>query len=117
MAGLEVDVVAWPIEVHRQEEDAVEAVLLAVRLQLDQQRFLRHSVRRVRLLGISVPQIVLAEGDGGELRIRADGAEADELIDAGQARFLDEMQSHHGVVVEELAGRGHVRADSADDGG
>ncbi len=55
MAGLEVEVVARSVEVHRQEEDAVETVLLAVRLKLDEERFLCHTVRRVRLLGISVP--------------------------------------------------------------
>ena len=61
---LEVEVVARSVEVGRQQEDRVEAVLLAVRLRADEHRLLRDAVGRVRLLGVAVPEVVLAERDG-----------------------------------------------------
>ena len=56
-----IEVVAGPVEVHRDEVDDVEAVLLAVGLALDEQHLLGEAVRRVRLLGVAVPEVVLAE--------------------------------------------------------
>ena len=65
--------------------DDVEAVLLAVGLALDEQHLLGEAVRRVRLLRVAVPEVVLAERHRRELRVRADGADLDELLDAGAA--------------------------------
>ncbi len=56
-----VEVVAGAVQVDRQQIDAVEAVLLAVRLQLHQQRLLGDTVGRVGFLGIAVPQVVLVK--------------------------------------------------------
>ena len=58
---LQVEVVARPVEVDRQQRDRVQAVLLAIGLRAHEQRLLRDAVRRVRLLGIAVPEILLAE--------------------------------------------------------
>lgn len=63
---------ARAVQVHRQEVDPVEAVLLPVGLGLDEQHLLRQAVGRVGLLGVAAPQVVLAERDGGELRVDAD---------------------------------------------
>ena len=48
---LEIEVVARTVEVHRQQEDAVEPVLLAVRLALHEHHLLGEPVGRVGLLG------------------------------------------------------------------
>ena len=58
---LEVEVVARAVEVRGQQEDGVRAVLLAVRLRADEDRLLRDAVRRVRLLRVAVPEVVLPE--------------------------------------------------------
>src|SRR5581483_8973513 len=61
---LEIEVVARAVEVRRQEIDRVEPVLLAVGLRADEHGLLRHAVRRVRLLGVAVPEVVLRERHG-----------------------------------------------------
>ena len=117
MRGPLVEVVVRAVEVHGKQVDAVEAVLLPVGLQLHQQHLLGQPVRRVGLLGVAVPEVVLAERHRDVLGVGADGAHADEPLDAGQPALLDQLDAHDRVVVEELAGGGHVRADPADDGG
>ena len=98
-----VEVVARAVQVGRQQVDGVEAVLLAVRLRLDQQHLLGQAVRRVGLLGIARPQVVFAERHRGELGIGADRADRDELLHAGQPRLLHQLGAHDQVLVEELA--------------
>src|ERR1043166_3663443 len=49
-----------------------------------------------------------------ELRIRADGADGDELRHAGLPRLVEQMRAHHQVVVEELARPLAIGADAAD---
>src|SRR5712691_4301107 len=56
---VEVDVVARPVEIDGQQVDAVEAVLLAVRLGLHEQHLLRQAVRSVGLLRVAVPEVLL----------------------------------------------------------
>ncbi len=112
--GLEVEVVARPVQVHRQEVDRVRAVLLAVRLRPDEQRLLRDAVRRVRLLRVAVPQLVLVERHRRELRVGADRAEDDRLPDTVQARLLEHVRAHDEVRVPVAARVRAVRADAAD---
>src|SRR5258708_34496387 len=57
------------------------------------------------------------ERDGRELRVGTDGAQADELLDSGQARFLDELNAHDGVLIEKASGMELVRTDAANDRG
>ena len=109
MGGPLVEVVARTIEVHGQQVDALEPILLAVGLQLNEQHLLRQSVWRVRLLRIAVPQIVLPERHRGVLGIGAHGAHADEALNPTQPTFLDQLDAHDRVVVEELPRRGHVK--------
>ena len=97
--------------------DGVEAVLLAVGLALHEQHLLGEAVGRVRLLGVAVPEVVLAERHRRELRVRADGADLDELLDAGEPGLLHELDAHDRVLVEEPARVLAVGADAADDGG
>ena len=56
------------------------------------------------------------ERDRGELRVGADGPDRDELLDAGEARGLDQLDAHDRVLVEEPARVLAVGADPADDG-
>ena len=114
----EVEVVARAVEVDGEEVDAREAVLLPVALEHDEERLLGDAVGGVRLLGVAVPEVVLAERHRRELGVRADGAELDELAEVlrggvGAAR-LDELDAHEGVVVEEAAGVEAVGADAPD---
>ena len=83
-AALEIEVVARAVEVRRQQVDGVQAVLLAVGLAADEHRLLRDAVRRVRLLRIAVPEVVLAERHRRVLRVGADRAGDDELPDLVQ---------------------------------
>ena len=112
-----IEVVVRPVEIHRQQMDGVEPVLLAVRLPLHEQHLLGDAVRRVRLFRIAVPQVALEKRHRRQLGIRADRADADELLHAGQPRVLHRQRAHHHVLVEEAARRLAVRADAADDGG
>ena len=111
--GLEVEVVPGPVEVRRQQERSVEPVLVAVRLRSDEDRLLRDAVRRIRLLGIAAPELVLGERDGRELRIRANGSDDDELAYLVDPRELEHMSAHDQVRVPEAAGTRPIRADSA----
>jgi len=115
--GRGVEVIARAIQVGRQQVDTVEAILVAVGLLLHQQRLLGKAVGRVGFLGVAVPKVVFAERHGRVLGVGADGADGDELVDAGDARGLDELHAHQQVVVEEFAGALAVGADAADDGG
>ena len=111
----EIEVVARPVEVHREQHDAVHAVLRAVRLRLHEQQLLGDAVRRVGLLGIAVPQVVFAERDRRELGVGADGAGDDRLCRrprGGTPRCR--LQAHHHVVEQKQAGVVAVGADAAD---
>ncbi len=87
--------------------------MIAIRLRLHQQHLLGQPVGRVGLLGVAVPQIVLAERHRRELRIRADGAGRDQFLQADAAAFFDELHAHHQVVVEKLSRVDAVGADAA----
>ena len=50
-----IEVVARPVQIHGQQIDSAESILLTIGLQLHQQRLLRDSIRRVGLLWISIP--------------------------------------------------------------
>ena len=117
MGGLEIEVVTGPVEVHGEEHDAVQPVLFAVGLRLHEEQLLGDAVRSVGLLGIPVPQIVLAERHRCELGIGADGADGHHLLHAGQARLFQHVQAHHGVLEEEASRVLAVGADPAHAGG
>src|SRR3712207_8686740 len=70
---------------------------VAVALRSDQQGLLRDAVRRVRLLRVTVPEVVLPERHGRELRVRADGAEHDQLVDRSE-EYTSELQSRQYLV-------------------
>ena len=116
VAGLQVEVVAWAVEVHRQQEDGVEAVLLAVGFALHQHHLLGQAVGRVGLLGVTVPQIFFFEGDGRVFGVGADGADGHKFAYPGPPRLVHQLRAHHQVVVEELGGLLAVDADAADVG-
>ena len=61
---------------------ALKPYCCAIRLGLDQQHLLGQAVRRVGLLGVARPQVILVERHRGELGIGADRADRDELRDA-----------------------------------
>ena len=84
---------------------------------MDEQHLLGDSVGGVRLFRVPVPEIALEKWNRRELRVRANRADADELLDAGGACLLHDHRAHHHVFVEEPAGRLPVGADAADDRG
>ena len=86
-------------------------------LALDQQHLLGEAVRGVRLLRVAAPQVFLVERHGRELRVGADGADLDELGDAGQTGLLHQLDAHDRVLVEEATRVLAIGADAADDGG
>src|SRR5687767_6698027 len=93
--------IARPVEIHRQQENRIQAILLPVCLALNQQRLLGNAIRCGHFFRISVPQVFLTKGDRGELRVRADGAEYNYLFDSVPASSLDEFDPHDGVRVKE----------------
>jgi hypothetical protein len=109
-----VEVVARSVEVRGQQEDRVEPVLLAVALRADEDRLLRDAVRRVRLLGIAVPELVLVERHRRELRVGAHRSGDDDLGCLVQASLLEQVGAHHQVRVPVPAWVRPVRADPAD---
>ena len=89
----------------------------AVGLPLDQEHPLGQAVGGVRLLRVAVPEVVLPERHRRELRVGADRPDRDELLHAGEARLLHELDAHDRVLVEEPARVLPVRPDPADHGG
>ena len=106
-----------PVQVDRDQIDDVEAVLRPIGLALDEQHLLGQAVRGVGLLRVAVPEVVLVERHRRELRVGADRPDRDELVDAGQAGGLHQLDAHDRVLVEEPARVLAVGADAADDGG
>ncbi len=117
MGGAGIEVVSRAIEIHREDKNGVEAVLLPVGLGLDKHHLLRQAVRRVGLLGIPVPDVILPEGNGGELGVGADRPQTDELVDSPEIPLVKELHPHHDVVVEQGGGVFRVVSDAADPGG
>ena len=113
MGRLRVEIVARAVKIHRQEIDALQPILLPISLEHYQQGFLGDRIGGVGLFGVAGPKILFAEGDGGELRIGADCAHLDELLQAVLPRVLDQVQAHGHIVVEEPAGVGAIGADPA----
>jgi hypothetical protein len=101
-------------EVDGQQVDRVEAVLFPVGLPHHHHGLLGDPVGSVGRLRVPLPQVVLAERDAGRLeRIRADGADLDELLHARLPGLLHQVDPHRGVVVEERPGMPTVPADAA----
>src|SRR6266550_731559 len=90
-------------EIHWQQENGPESVLLSVRLALYEEHLLGKPVGRVRLLWVSVPEVVLPKGNRRQLRIGTHSPDGDKLLDAALTGYLHELCAHHQVVVEELA--------------
>src|SRR6266542_2822048 len=111
----EIKIVPRAVQVDRKQVDSVESVLLAISLQLHEEHFLGEPVRSVRLLRVSIPDVVFAKWDGRVPWIGANRAEADELLDAGLSRFLDELDAHDRILVEELPGMRTVRTNASHD--
>ncbi len=108
-----VEVITRTIKVHRQQEDRVVPILLAVSLRLHQQHFLCQPVRRIGLFGVTVPQVFLFKRDRGVLGIGADRADGDEFAHALLPGVVDQLHAHHQVVIEKLTRLLPVSTDTA----
>jgi hypothetical protein len=97
----EVVIVPGTVEVDGEKIDAVEAILLAVGLKLNKEHLLGQPIGSIGLLGVTVPQILLFEGDWGELGVRADGTYLNKFFDSMKPCFFDQLNAHDGVVIEE----------------
>src|SRR2546423_10272691 len=113
MRQLGIKVIVRTVEVDRYEVDRRKPVLLAICLPLDKQHLLGQSIRSVGFLRVAVPEIVLLEWNGRELRISTDSPYCHELLDTPLSADLHEVRAHHQVVVEEFAGPFAIGADPA----
>src|SRR3990172_8462910 len=102
MRGFKVKVVPRSIQVYRQEIDSVETVLLPIGLGLDEQHLLRQTIGRVGFLWISFPQVHLPEWQRREFWVGADRANGDKFINAAFPGFVNQLHTHHQILVEEL---------------
>ena len=115
MGAAGVEVVPRAVEVHRQEVDRVEPVLLPVGLRLHEEQLLGQPIGGVGLLRIAAPEVLLPERHGGELRIGADRADGHELLEPGLPGMLHEHRPHDEVLVVEAAGVLTVGPDAPHD--
>src|SRR5687768_5377619 len=115
MGCLQVEIVAGSIKVDRQQINSVHAVLLAVRLALNEQCLLGNSIRRVRLFRIAIPERFFAEWYRREFRVGTRGARHDGLCDAVTPGVFEQLNAHDGILVKELPRIAPVRTDSPDD--
>lgn len=116
MGTLGVEVVPRAIEVHGQQINRVETILLAVCLGLHQEHLLGQAIRGIGLLRITVPEVLFPEWNGGELRVGAYGPQDHAFPDPGLSRRFYDLDPHDGVVVEELCRILLVEADAPDPG-
>ena len=58
------------------------------------------AVRRIRLFGVSVPEIIFLKRDRSKFRIGANRPQGHELPDLPQIAFVDQLDAHYGVVVK-----------------
>src|SRR5205814_7803552 len=65
-------------------------------------QLLGEAVRRISLLRVPVPKVLLVEWHGCELRVSAHGADGDELLDAALTPNFHQLGAHHQIVVKEL---------------
>ena len=63
MAGMQVEIIAGSVQIHRQQIDRVQSVLLPIALTHHQQRFFGDAVRGVGDFGETVPEIRFFERD------------------------------------------------------
>jgi len=109
-----LEIVARAIQIDRQQEDAVEAILLAIRLALHQQHLFRQAIGGVGLLWIAVPKVLFLERYGREFGVGANRADGNEFFDAAPPSFLHQLNTHDEVIIEELAGPLTIDSNAAD---
>src|ERR1035438_4238583 len=114
MRGLRAEVVMRPIHVNWQQEDRIEAVLLAVPLRLDKHHLLGEAVRRIRLLWVTSPKVVLLERYRSVHRIRADAPQGYKLWNFPKVGLMHELSAHHQVFIKKLPWMLTVYPDAAD---
>lgn len=112
--GLEVVVVAGPVEVRGLAGDVARAVLPPVGLDELQPGDLGNGVPLVRLLEWTREECLLVDRLRRVLGVDAGGAEEDKALDAGLVGGVDDVRLDHQVVVEERRGARGVRRDAAD---
>ena len=113
---LQVEVVTRAVEIGHHRDAGVEPVLAPVGVREHEVHLLGEPVGRVRLLRVAIPDLVLRERDRGELRIGADRAGGDQLLDSELPGGLEDVQAHLQVVVGEGRRVAPVEPDSADVG-
>ena len=85
-----------------------------VGIEHDEQGLFRDAVRSVRLLRITVPQLLLAKWHWGEFGIGANGSGLDKFSNLREPGLLDQVQSHRQVGEKEPAGLLQIGADATD---
>src|SRR5215471_15529381 len=117
MRSFEIKIVARAVQVRRQQKYRIKAVLLTIGLRLDQHHLLREAIRCVGFLRITVPQILFLKRHRRKLWIRAYRSGGHKFLHALQTRLLDELRTHHQILVKKPAGVFLVVTDAADNRG
>src|SRR5262245_34898248 len=112
MRALQIKVIARPIEVGRQQKDTVVAILATISLTLNKKHLLGKAIGSVCLLWIPIPQFIFMKRDWRVLGVRTDGTNSYELTDMGFPGRVEELHTHHQVVIKVLRWMGSVRSDS-----
>ena len=79
MRGFRIKIVAWTIEVYRQEKNRVKPVLGSVCLRLDKHHFLGQPIGRIGFFRITVPKVFFKR-NRSEFWVCADGSQGDKFF-------------------------------------
>jgi hypothetical protein len=82
MRGRQVEVITRTVQIHRQKENGIEAILLAISLRLHQHHLLGEAVGSICFFGVADPQIIFLERDRREFGICTDRTNGNEFTDA-----------------------------------
>src|SRR5882762_304011 len=100
MGCFEVEIITGPVQVYWYQIYCIKSILPPICLALHEKHLFGKSVRRIGFFGITIPEVLFLKGYGSELRIRADGSDAYELLYSGTRRILEKLHPHNRVFIE-----------------
>src|SRR2546423_6388987 len=113
----QIKMIAGPIKICWQEKNRVKAILLTIRLRLDEHHFLRETIGSVCFFRITIPKIAFPEWHLSELRIGTHSSDGDEFFDATQTCLLNKLHAHHEILVKRLSRILLIVTDATDGAG
>src|SRR5450759_836317 len=112
MGCLRIEIIARAVQIDRQKKNRVHAVLRPIGLALHEQGFLGDSVGGIRLLRITIPEGIFAEGHRRELRVGTGGPDHYRLLHIVASGVLQQLDAHNGIIVKEASRITPVCADA-----